>query len=1040
MAMANPSPGCVPSTFNIEQFDPSTSQWNRWLQRFEGALSVFKVTEGSKVAYLLHYIGALSFDMLSDRLDPENPYEQSYEQITTLLQEFYEPTPLEIVENFRFHQRKQEDGETIQQFIAALHKLSVNCKMGSYLKTALRNQLVFGVSNKRIQSRLLEVKDLTFDKACQIAITMELSEKGGVQLQAKKSTGECLQVEKKKMFKPKGRPEKKQQNVKPERKGQASATAKTSNSLYKANASNIMCYRCGDNHFASKCTLSKEIACHSCGKKGHLNKVCFSRKENVRAIEDVCMVEHIERRGKFEITLQVNRKPVTFEVDSGAAVTLDNAKPIFVKARPVPFKLRPLVEKEINSLVEAGILVKVTTSEWATPVVPVLKKNNTVRLCGDFSVTLNPNLVIDKHPVPTIEELFSSLAGGIKFSKIDLKDAYLQLKTQEEAFITAKKEFKNENYLVHFNPKLPLILATDASSYGVGAVLSHRYPDGTERVILYASQTLSDTQKKYSQIDKEAYAIIFGIKKFYQYLYANEFTLITDHRPLVQIFNPTRSLPICSALRMQHYALFLRAFNYKIVYRQSKEHGNADCLSRLPIPETSNHGFDVADAFEIEVIENLPITMTPYNPATNGQAERFVQTMKNALQRMSTSKELVQLNLQKFLLQYRRTPHTTTNKSPSELMFGRQIRSRLDFLKPLNLEKSDINSDKLVISLVVGQRVACRDYLSNQKWRFGRVKEKLGKLHYLIHLDDGRDWRRHTNQIRKIGEATPNNEQDQIDTDCGPPPHVEEGEVEENREAPVQEQEVEDVSREQSFYEDACEQPQERQGQEQQGQEQEQVLRKALLAFKAHILPLEVLRVIVFLDNRRIELPPRKVVTSTNPRSSLPPKYPAQQQDPHPVTWRLIPLDLPPVRYTRPPKELITRWDVRVRRSTSPRWTVPTLLSPLPPSPGDKTDQGIQTIPPARVHRGTQYLPRCADYESQTDSDWETSDLSSERATQTDPPKPRTSRHTQTEEPERPFTPPGTPPAWRRLNRWGQQPLHRTQAQPSITWSERPSP
>ena len=107
----------------------------------------------------------------------------------------------------------------------------------------------------------------------------------------------------------------------------------------------------------------------------------------------------------------------------------------------------------------------------------------------------------------------------------------------EKAFVTAKKEFMSNKILVHFDPKLPLVVASDASAYGVGAVLSHKYPDGTERVIQYASQSLSRTQKKYSQIDKEAYAIIFAVKKFYQFLYGNRFTLYTDHRPLVQIFS-----------------------------------------------------------------------------------------------------------------------------------------------------------------------------------------------------------------------------------------------------------------------------------------------------------------------------------------------------------------------------------------------------------------------------------------------------------------------------------------------------------------------
>lgn len=95
---------------------------------------------------------------------------------------------------------------------------------------------------------------------------------------------------------------------------------------------------------------------------------------------------------------------------------------------------------------------------------------------------------------------------------------YKWLQNCERAFQLAKKEFQNDTVLVHYDPKLPLILATDASFYGVGAVLSHQYSDGTERVLQYASQTLMSTQRRYAQIDREAYAIIFGIKKFPQYL------------------------------------------------------------------------------------------------------------------------------------------------------------------------------------------------------------------------------------------------------------------------------------------------------------------------------------------------------------------------------------------------------------------------------------------------------------------------------------------------------------------------------------------
>lgn len=89
-----------------------------------------------------------------------------------------------------------------------------------------------------------------------------------------------------------------------------------------------------------------------------------------------------------------------------------NAKLIFLKARKVPFKIIPLVEREIDRLVKDGILQETSTAEWATPVVPVLKKDNSVRLCGDFSVTVNKQLLVDEYPLPTIDEIFSNLSGG----------------------------------------------------------------------------------------------------------------------------------------------------------------------------------------------------------------------------------------------------------------------------------------------------------------------------------------------------------------------------------------------------------------------------------------------------------------------------------------------------------------------------------------------------------------------------------------------------------------------------------------------------
>ncbi|XP_061570024.1 uncharacterized protein K02A2.6-like [Cololabis saira] len=101
--------------------------------------------------------------------------------------------------------------------------------------------------------------------------------------------------------------------------------------------------------------------------------------------------------------------------------------PRFCQARVVPYALRPKVEVEIERLCDQGIISPVKFSEWATPIVPVVKKNGDVRICGDFKVTINPALCVEKYPIPRIEDLFASLSGGQQFSKLDLSHAYLQM-------------------------------------------------------------------------------------------------------------------------------------------------------------------------------------------------------------------------------------------------------------------------------------------------------------------------------------------------------------------------------------------------------------------------------------------------------------------------------------------------------------------------------------------------------------------------------------------------------------------------------------
>jgi hypothetical protein len=158
-------------------------------------------------------------------------------------------------------------------------------------------------------------------------------------------------------------------------------------------------------------------------------------------------------------------------------------------------------------------------------------------------------------------------------------------KAQADAFAQAKAALTSAQVLAHYDPDLELILDCDASPYGIGAVLSHRFPNGQVKPVAFASCSLAVAEKNYSQLDKEALAIVFGVKRFHQYLAGCIFTIFSDHKPLQHIFAQGKPIPAMASARIQRWALTLNAYKYTIVYRPGSEHGNADLLSRLPLPE-----------------------------------------------------------------------------------------------------------------------------------------------------------------------------------------------------------------------------------------------------------------------------------------------------------------------------------------------------------------------------------------------------------------------------------------------------------------------
>ena len=100
-----------------------------------------------------------------------------------------------------------------------------------------------------------------------------------------------------------------------------------------------------------------------------------------------------------------------------------------------------------------------------------------------------------------------------------------------------------DNVLVHFDPTPESGISCNASVVGLGVVLFHHYPDGSERLFANASKTLTYTSRNYCQVQKLALAIIFALYKFHQFLYGRTFILVADHKPLTSLFGLSKATP-----------------------------------------------------------------------------------------------------------------------------------------------------------------------------------------------------------------------------------------------------------------------------------------------------------------------------------------------------------------------------------------------------------------------------------------------------------------------------------------------------------------
>lgn len=142
------------------------------------------------------------------------------------------------------------------------------------------------------------------------------------------------------------------------------------------------------------------------------------------------------------------------------------------------------------------------------------------------------------------------------------KDATWKWTRQHQhAFQQLTTILQSEHLLTHYDPKLTIIVAADASDYRIGAVMQHKMSNGSIKAVTHVSRTLTPAEQKYSQIEKEGLALIFAVTKFHTYVYGRHFTLLTDHQPLIPIFGSKKH----SAKRLHCWSVILLVYDFKIL-------------------------------------------------------------------------------------------------------------------------------------------------------------------------------------------------------------------------------------------------------------------------------------------------------------------------------------------------------------------------------------------------------------------------------------------------------------------------------------------
>ncbi|XP_049325965.1 uncharacterized protein LOC125785828 [Astyanax mexicanus] len=163
----------------LTRFDNGNQSWEEYCEVLSHFFEANEITDAAKKrAILLSSVGSQAYGLMRNLLSPTKPGEKTYDELVELLKEHYNPKPSEIVQRFKFNSRNRKPKESVSEYVAVLRELAQHCNYGDKLTEMLRDRLVCGIEDDRMQRRLLAEAELTYDKALKLAQAIETASKG----------------------------------------------------------------------------------------------------------------------------------------------------------------------------------------------------------------------------------------------------------------------------------------------------------------------------------------------------------------------------------------------------------------------------------------------------------------------------------------------------------------------------------------------------------------------------------------------------------------------------------------------------------------------------------------------------------------------------------------------------------------------------------------------------------------------------------------------------------------------------------------------